>query len=243
MNKFGKLKSKILQKFTDAYASGNKSEIRNLLKLIKENKDFTHLYLFYEEIENKFITDKETATLFINEAAPILIAQTKNISKFCKELDKKIGDVICEENDLYDHLDVLSENDNLKNVHKKILAKQKIVDHLLIEKTTEESIPTLVENENLLYTVLSGNFNAYFGNVLTEEEKDELLSIISIPNNELKSKFNELREEVSEKMENILKEEMNEDVKDKVKKVTETLPTMEITKFNYYKLTQLKNGL
>jgi DNA-binding PadR family transcriptional regulator len=41
----------------------------------------------------------------------------------------------------------------------------------------------------------------------------------------------------------LIKEEKNDEVKDKLKKVMETLPTMEISKFNYYKLIQLQNGL
>jgi len=243
MNNFGKLKSKILQKFTEAYTNGNKGEIKNLLKIIKENKDFKQLYLFYEEIENKFIEDKETASSYVNEITPILISKTKNISKFCKELNKKIGDVVCEENELYNHLDILTENDTLKNTHNKIIAKRKIVDHLLTEKTIEVPESTIVENETLLFTVLSGNFNAYFDNVLNEEEKEELLNIISISNNELKTKFETLKEDVDKKMGEIIKEEKNDEVKDKLKKVIETLPTMEISKFNYYKLIQLQNGL
>jgi len=55
MNDFGKLKTKILQKFTNAYASGNKNEVKKILKMITENKDFRTLYLFYEDFEDKYI--------------------------------------------------------------------------------------------------------------------------------------------------------------------------------------------
>ena len=55
MNSFGKIKSKILHKLGESYVSGNKSEMKSILKTIKENKDFKEMYLFYEEIENKHI--------------------------------------------------------------------------------------------------------------------------------------------------------------------------------------------
>ena len=65
MNKFGELKNKMLTKLTESYTKENKTEVKDILKTIKENKDFKEMYLFYEEIENKYIEDKETAKLYV----------------------------------------------------------------------------------------------------------------------------------------------------------------------------------
>ena len=65
MKKFGVIKTKILNKLTESYANENKAEIKDILTLIKENKEFKEMYLFYEEIENKYIEDKETAKLYV----------------------------------------------------------------------------------------------------------------------------------------------------------------------------------
>ena len=65
MNKFGIIKSKLLTKLTESYANENKAEIKNVLTTIKENKNFKEMYLFYEEIENKYIEDKEIAKLYV----------------------------------------------------------------------------------------------------------------------------------------------------------------------------------
>lgn len=244
MNKFGILKSKILQKFTDAYASGNRSEIKETLKLIKENKEFREMYLFYEELENKYIDNKEDAKLFIEEISPILKEKSKSISKFCKNLDKKIGDVTITENELYSNIDILCENDTLKNAHKKIIGKQKLVDYLTTKKE-EKELTNLVftENENLLHTVLTNNFNVLYGNTLNEEQKEELKKILSITNEELQSNFQTLKEEVSEKMNKMIVEEKNDEIKEKINQALTEMSTMDGTKFNYYKLLQLKNGL
>lgn len=59
MSKIGVLKTKILKKLTESYSNQNKSEMKDILKTIKENKDFKELYLFYEEIEDKYFEDKE----------------------------------------------------------------------------------------------------------------------------------------------------------------------------------------
>ena len=53
--KFGAIKTKILNKLTESYASENKAEIKDILTTIKEDKHFKEMYLFYEEIENKFM--------------------------------------------------------------------------------------------------------------------------------------------------------------------------------------------
>ena len=49
MNKIGVLKTKILKKLTESYSSQNKSEMKDILKTIKENKDFKELYLCQKE--------------------------------------------------------------------------------------------------------------------------------------------------------------------------------------------------
>ena len=72
MSKFGILKTKILKKLTESYSTQNKKEVKDILSTIKENKDFKEMYLFYEEIENKYIEDKEVAQLYVENISPIL---------------------------------------------------------------------------------------------------------------------------------------------------------------------------
>ena len=45
MNKFGTIKSKLLSKLTESYASENKAEIKDILTTIKENKNFKEINL------------------------------------------------------------------------------------------------------------------------------------------------------------------------------------------------------
>lgn len=244
MNKFGTAKSKVLQKITDAYINGKKDEVKNTLKLMTENKEFLNLYLFYEEVENKNIEDKEYAELFIEEIAPILKKQMAKVSSFCKSLDKKLGDVNVTENELYSNLDVLAENDTLKNVDKKIKAKKKLLEHLLVKKEISE--PTsikLIENTILLNTVLSNNFNILYSNTLNEEEKKELSEILSISDKDLNANFKTLQEEVTEKMNNLIKEETKPELIEKLSSANHEAGQMKPSKFNYYKLLQLKNGI
>ena len=84
MKKFGVIKTKLLNKLTESYANENKTEIKNILTTIKENKDFKEMYLFYEEIENKFIADKETAKLYVEGLNAMLIQSKENLNLFCE---------------------------------------------------------------------------------------------------------------------------------------------------------------
>ena len=245
MNKFGQLKIKILQKLSDAYVSGNKSKMKEILTEVTRNKDFKELYLFYEEIENKYIENKEDARLFVEEITPLLKEKIKKSSKFCKELNKKLGDVTILENTLYIYLDKISENDTLKNAHTKIDAKQKLVEHLITKKESkEELIKEFTSNEKLLHAVFANDFNVLYSNILNEEQKEELKKILTITHDELQSNFKTIKEEVTEKMNKMIVEEKNEEVKTKLQQVlSELSDKMDVSKFNYYKLSQLKNGL
>ena len=100
MKKFGIIKSKLLNKLTESYANENKAEIKNILTTIKENKDFKEMYLFYEEIENKYIDDKETAQLYVEGIANILKQQMDEISIFCTSLNKMINLDYINENEI-----------------------------------------------------------------------------------------------------------------------------------------------
>ncbi len=244
MNKFGILKTKMLTKLTESYAKENKAEVKDILNTIKENKDFKEMYLFYEEIENKYFDDKETAKLYVEELNTILKSKATNISKFCKSLEEKIGDVQITENELYSTLDQLSENDNLSNIDKKVIAKKKLVEHLITKKQIQESKEeTYTSNENLLHAVLANNFNVLYNNSLNESQKETLKNILSLNDNELEIKTNELKESINSQVETLLSESTDNDFANKLSQVKSEVEQMKTSKFNYYRLTELKNGL
>lgn len=244
MNKFGVLKTKMLTKLTESYTQENKKEVKNILNTIKENKEFKELYLFYEEIENKYISDKETAKLYVEGLSTMLKDSVNNLSTFCESLDTKLGDVKTETNELYESLDTLTEKDTLSNIEKKVIAKQKLVEHLTTKKEILESKDsTLVPNESLLQTVLANNFNVLYSNTLSESQKEELKNILSIPHEELTGKVTDLKESILSNVETLLNESKEEGLVDKLLAVKNEVNTMSTSKYNYYKLLQLKDGL
>ena len=244
MNKFGVLKTKILKKLTESYSNKNKGEVKDILNTIKENKDFKEMYLFYEEIENKYFDDKEIAKLYVEEIKSVLKDKSDKIASFSKNLNTKLKDVEINENELYSYLDLLVQEENLNNVDKKIIAKKKLVEHLTTKKEIVKKEETqLVENENLLYAVLANNFNVLYNNSLNESQKKELQGILSLTDEDLNVKISDLKESILGQVGNILSESKDVELSNKLTKVKDEVDEMKPSKFNYYRLVQLKNGL
>ena len=244
MKKFGVIKTKLLNKLTESYANENKTEIKNILTTIKENKDFKEMYLFYEEIENKYIEDKETAKLYVEGLSTILIQSKENLNLFCESLNKTLDKSEIVSNDVYDALDTLSESDKLSNIEKKVIAKQKLVNHLTTKKNiTESKDSTLVSNETLLNAVLANNFNVLYTNTLSESQKDELKNILNLPYEDLLTKTSELKESILEKVTTLISESNDTDLSNKLNAVKDEVSKMYPSRYNYYRLNELKNGL
>ena len=244
MNKFGVIKTKLLNKLTESYTNENKGEIKNILTTIKENKNFKEMYLFYEEIENKYIDDKETAKLYVEGVINILKQQMDDLTTFCTSLNKMINVETINENEIYNSLDILIEKDSLSNIEKKVNAKKKLVNHLTTKKEIKESKDsTLIPNENLLNAVLTNNFNALYSNTLSESQKEELKNILSIPYDEIITKTTELKESIVSQVSTLLSESNETDLINKLNAVKEEVNQMFPSRYNYYRLNELKNGL
>jgi hypothetical protein len=205
------------------------------------------MYLFYEEIENKYIEDKETAKLYVEGLSTYFgqpIGNWDSLNMFCESLNTKLGEIEIETKELYESLDMLSEKDSLSNIEKKVIAKKKLVEHLTTKKEIKESKDsTIVPNETLLQAVLANNFNVLYSNTLSESQKEELKNILSISYDDLITKSNELQESIINQVSTLLSESNDSDLTTKLNKVKDEVSQMTTSKYNYYRLTELKNGL
>jgi hypothetical protein len=102
---------------------------------------------------------------------------------------------------------------------------------------------TYSQNENLLHAVLANNFNVLYSNNLNEFQQTELKTILSISNEDLVSKTTELKESILNRVGSLLSESNDNDLTTKLSKVKDEVQDMGLSKYNYYRLTQLKNGL
>ncbi len=248
MSKIGIIKSKLIKKLTESYGEKNKTELKSILKSITENKKFKEMYLFYEEMENKYIEDKETAKLYVEGLENLLNSQSINndLLVFCEDLNRKLGEFEIEGNELYESLDQLFTQDTLSNIETKVIARKKLIEHLTKKKQTsteEKNIVPFTMNENLLYGVLANNFNVLYGNTLSEEQQVEFKNIMSLTNDDIVAKTNELKENINSKIDSILTESTDSEMNNKLNKVKEEVNNKETSRLNYFRLIELRNGL
>lgn len=244
MNKFGAVKSKVLSKLTEAYASGDKKTVKEIINIIKENKDFKDLYLLYEDVENKYFADKETAESYVIELGRALNGKITTISETITKLDEVIGNVETSTPPTYDDLDSLLQEDNLLNIETKVRAKIDLFKHLTKKKSiAESSKTTFTANEKLLYSVLANNFNVLHENILSDNDKNEFRKLMELTENELQSKTNELKESIVSKINQLMNESSDSELKSKLETVKEEVTNTSSSRYNYFKLIELQNGL
>ena len=79
--------------------------------------------------------------------------------------------------------------------------------------------------------------------IVSKEDKESLKNILVLNGEELVTKTSELKEAILTKVQNILSESKDTDLGVKLESIRTEVTTMEPSKYNYYRLTQLKNGL
>lgn len=241
MDTFGTIKSKVVKQLTESYISKNKSDIKEIINIIKKDKEFKDLFLFYEDIENKFFEDEDTAKLYVEQVSIMLKDKSKLVENTCNALSLKLENVIIEENKVYDALDQLLDIDSLKNIDKKVVSKKKIVEVITTKKKKQEIEESVefTDNEKLLHTLLSNNFNAYYDVALNEEEKTELKTILSLSEEELTTKVTEIKETIYNKINGLIVESKDDVLLKKLNEVKKQVSDTEISKYSFYSLKNL----
>jgi hypothetical protein len=90
---------------------------------------------------------------------------------------------------------------------------------------------------------LANNFNVLYESSLNDEQKETLKSIISLSDEDVKNKVGEIKESLYNKVNTLLSESTDNSFKDKLTDVKKEMDSMNPTKYNYYRLKELQNGL
>ena len=106
-------------------------------------------------------------------------------------------------------------------------ARLKVMEKTLVEKEKEKK-----EFEENLQKTSNG-----------DTEKETLKSIISLSDEDVKNKVGEIKESLYNKVNTLLSESTDNSFKDKLTDVKKEMDSMSPTKYNYYRLKELQNGL
>lgn len=243
MVKFGILKEMVLQYLSESYENKDKNKIKELIKEMKQ-KDFKKIYMFYENFETKQMTDPALVDEYLTEMEKML----KNSINENSDTIQKIYNIVKKTEIGNVHypfglLDNLVTETSLDNLEEKVTNRKMIKEYMMRTKTVPtESENVFVENEKLLFTILSNDFNNQYEEMMSEEEMNRFNKIVTMSETELIENFVNKKEDTLQRLEShINSEDLNETIHTIKEKILSE--DFEINKLNYLKLIELNDSL
>jgi hypothetical protein len=237
--KFGKLKSKIENKLVESYKNGTiKSDMSKFNSLVLKNKNVSKLFYLYDELTSNRGLNESIANEYINQS---IIAYENAINKIkpndLKELNLWLEG--SEYNNEYDVVDNLFST-GITKLEEKITSKKTILE--TITKLPKENKEVVTIPLKTMVDIANKTINGYVNN-LTESDQKKLKTILSSNEDELKEKYNSLKESVISKLEKIQESEQDKEVGNTINETIEKVSSESFDKLTYLKLQELNNNL
>lgn len=239
--KFGILKSKIEETLLESYKTKTfKEEFKNFKKYVLENKNVSKLFYLYDGLTTNKGLSKDIVDSYINECVTIYENTINKIdTKSLSGLNKWVSNT--NSKNIYEDIDTLFSN-NVLNITSKIEVRKTISENLQKEVVVVES--TFAGNVPFksMVNIVNSTAKKYIES-LNESDKKELMSILTEDEKVLEKKFETLKSEAIGKLNSVIIEEVDVEVKNKVKETMTKLTSESFTKLGYYKLTKLNENL
>jgi|TARA_R110000764_G_scaffold233693_1_gene327063 hypothetical protein len=239
--KFGILKSRIEETLLESYKTKTfKEEFKNFKKYVLENKNVSKLFYLYDGLTTNKGLSKDIVDSYINECVTIYENTINKIdTKSLSGLNKWVSNT--NSKNIYEDIDTLFSN-NVLNITSKIEVRKTISENLQKEVVVVES--TFAGNVPFksMVNIVNSTAKKYIES-LNESDKKELMSILTEDEKVLEEKFETLKSEAIGKLNSVIIEEVDVEVKNKVKETMTKLTSESFTKLGYYKLTKLNENL
>jgi hypothetical protein len=218
--------------------------MKNFKKNILENKEISKIFYIYDDLSAKKGLDKEIASDYVNESIEELQKLIEKNTDKITSLSKWIDGVLSEEidSDYTDIDNVVYNNKSIKNLENVLESKRNIKNLITSEKQNvivKESINIPLSS---MLKIASNSFNKEFENI-SESEKKELKELLSLTKEEVKTKHQELKESVLNKLKTNLNESTDSEITEKINLTIEKISESKSDLMSLYKLTQLNQGL
>lgn len=243
MNNFGTIKSKLEKASVDLFGKKEFSTfMSNFKKGILENKDMSEIYFIYDDLSSKKGISKDIATDYVNESieyCQILIEGNK--SKINK-IDKWISNFVSEVENKYNSIDTLIYKNSIKNLETVLESKKNIISTIVSEETKKQVKESIQLPITTMVKVAEDNIKGQLES-LSESERKEIISIVSLSKEELDKEFNELKESVISNLKTSLNESKEDDMKSVIDKTISKISESKSNPYDLYKLRKLNSGL
>lgn len=230
---FGQIKSLIEKNLLESYKNENefKKRLREFKHNVLNNKSLSKAYSIYDQLSSPQGLSESEAKEFLQEGISLLQKVLPTI-KMPRSLTETTQNS-------YSDIDTLVYTKTI-SLKERLESKKNIISILMKPKNkVEESINIPVSSMVKIANKTLMNFIE----TMDESSKKEFFQIISEDQDLLKNKFEELKGKTIQKLQNILEQEKETEVKEKI---TETIVRLKDEKFdqmNFLKLKDLENSL
>jgi len=221
-----------------------KENFHIIMGALKMSKPFREFFTLYNEIEQKEFKSKDELTEYINESILYLKPKIGSIKTVCGVLENvfsKRTNLITENNNkVYKSLDYLIYKKGVRNIPNRLEVKNNLMESILNRKPNIR-LGTKLTPKTLAYT-LSENYNKEFSQ-LSKDDKTLLSEIMSVKKENLSEEINKIKEVVLIKINSLVKESVEENLKVKLTQTKNVILTMEKDKLSLLRLKQLQTDL
>jgi hypothetical protein len=237
--KFGKLKSKIENKLVESYKNGTiKSDMSKFNLLVLKNKNVSKLFYLYDELTSNKGLNESIADEYLNQSITLYENTINKIgSKDLKDLNIWVDGT--EHGNEYDVVDNLFST-GITKLEEKITSKKTILETII--KVPKENKDVVAIPLKTMVDIANKTINNYVSN-LTESDQKKLKSILSLNEDELKEKYDTLKESVISKLEKIQESEQDKEVGERINETITKVNSESFDKLSYLKLQELNNNL
>ena len=237
--KFGKLKSKIENKLVESYKNGTiKNDMFKFNSLVLKNKNVSKLFYLYDELTSNRGLNESIANEYINQS----ITFYENTINKIKPSDLKGLNSWLEGTEYNNEYDVVDDlfSTGVTKLEEKITSKKTILE--TITKTPKENKDVVAIPLKTMVDIANKTINNYVSD-LTESDQKKLKSILSLNEDELKEKYDTLKESIISKLEKIQESEQDNEVGERINETITKVNSESFDKLNYLKLQELNNNL
>lgn len=230
---FGQIKSLIEKNLLESYKKDDefKKRLREFKHNVLNNKSISKVYNLYDQLSTPQGLNESDAKEFIDEGVNLLQRILPSI-KLPKSLEEEV------ENN-YKNIDTLVYTKNT-SIKERIIAKKSIESVLKEQKSSvKESINIPVSS---MVKIANQTLRNYI-ETMDESSKKEFFQIVSEDNKNLEGKFEELKTSAISKLQTILENESENEVKTKINETIIKLKDEKFDQLSFLKLKKLEGSL
>jgi hypothetical protein len=205
---------------------------------VLKNKNVSKLFYLYDELTSNRGLNESIANEYINQS----ITFYENTINKIKPIDLKGLNSWLEGTEYNNEYDVVDDlfSTGVTKLEEKITSKKTILE--TITKTPKENKDVVAIPLKTMVDIANKTINNYVSD-LTESDQKKLKSILSLNEDELKEKYDTLKESIISKLEKIQESEQDNEVGERINETITKVNSESFDKLNYLKLQELNNNL